>query len=205
MNKPQDFDTTPEYSGSKQLPAGGYVCKIMKVEETTAQRTGAQMLKISLEIAEGEYKNFYADKYRADTRTDKKWGCVANQLVYDSNGGNTTNRGFKSFITCAEKSNNGFKTQWGNNFAACFKDKLIGVIFRREQYIGNDGNKYFSTKPAWFRSADEIRAGVPVPEDKLLPDNTGVYAAQAFAQGGTLPPDMSDFTEVPVPDGELPF
>lgn len=100
MQKPNDYETTAIYGDFKALPSGGYVCRIMGVEETKSQRNN-DMLKISLDIFEGEYKGYYADKYRSDTRMDKKWGCVAFQLVYDTVNPNMTNRGFKTFCTAA--------------------------------------------------------------------------------------------------------
>ena len=222
MNKPQDYDQTQAFGEYKPLPAGGYVCRIMAVEETTSQN-GNDMLKISLDIAEGEFKNRFADMYRSDTRQDKKWGCVAYQLVYDTNGG--TNRGFKSFCTAAEESNPGFTIQWGPAFGECFKNRLIGAIFGREEYIGNDSKAHWSTKPKFFRSADKIRKGdFEVPEDKPLPNqqsaaNYSGYPAPAqtadpFAvpsqpvpaaqQKGAPVPGLADFEEI-IPESDLPF
>lgn len=215
MNKPQDFDSVKEYTQTTPLEPGGYICRIVKVQETTAQSSGAPMLKIGLEIAEGDRKGFYTAQFNADTRTDKKWPCIVNQLVYDSNGSNTTNRGFKTFTTCVEKSNSGFNIQWGDKFAECFKNKLIGGVFRREEYIGNDGKSHFSTKCAWFRSVDEIKAGVPIPEDKLLSNSNSVsgypspsvaipYSEPIQNSGVPLPPDLSGFEEI-ASNVDLPF
>ena len=212
MNKPQDYDTVQEYTGQTPLPPGGYVCRIMQVLETTAKSSGAPMLKIRLDIAEGEHKDCFAGLYRADTNPDKKWKCVVNQLVYDPNNANTTNRGFKSFTTSAEKSNQGFVIQWGDRFGECFKNKLVGVVFRREQYVSDyDGSLQFSTKPAFFRSVEEIRKGVPIPADKLLDGTTQPYSPQpapapqqeapASLQGAG---DLSDFDEI-ISDVPLPF
>ncbi len=206
MNKPADFDTAVGYG--EALPAGGYVCRIMGVEETTSKSKGEPMIKISLDIAEGPYKDFFARAYRTDKRSDKKWSfnAVVNQLVYDPNGANTTNKGFKTFTTAVEESNQGFKPQWGNAFCGCFKNKLVGVLFRREQFSANDGSTPFATKAFAFRSADTIRKGVPVPADKLLND---IAASQTYtpqqssaSQNGAI--DLSGFEEI-IPDGELPF
>ena len=226
MNKPQDFDNVQEYGNFIPLPPGGYVCRILRVEETTAQSSGAPMLKIGLEIEEGEYKGYYRRSFDEDTRRDKKWPCIVNQLVYDTNGSNTTNRGFKTFVTAVQKSNPGFTVQWGPNFAACFKNKVVGGVFRREQYKAQDGKLRFSTKCAWFRSVDEIRKGIDVPEDKLIADNNqnkgyssgyspnvDVPYDDPFAPpqqnaapqaNAPLPDTLADFEEV-ISDSNLPF
>ena len=230
VNKPEDFDTVQGYGEFKPLPAGGYVCRIMGVEETVSQ-SGRDMLKISLDIAEGEFKGRFAEMYRSDTRPDKKWGCIAYQLIYDPTDGKSTNRGFKSFCTAAEESNQGFVIQWGNNFAACFKNRTIGVVFRREQYIGNDALPHWSTKPLSFRDAKKIRKGdFQVPEDKPLPNQPApaysgyppaagtAYAADPFAPPQNIQPaaaqaqhtqpmnvpGLGDFEEI-ISDGDLPF
>ena len=216
MNRPADYDKVQEYGAFTPLPAGGYVCRIMSVEETTAKTSGAPMIKISLDIVEGEYKDYYATMYRNDTRTDKKWnaGAVVNQLVYDTNGNNSTNRGFKTFCTSVEESNPGFNIQWGDKFAACFKNKLIGVLFRREEYMGTDGKTHWSTKANSFRSAQTIREGKfdPIPDKPLdgtqktmlygQPAGAGQPAAASAPQ---TPPDLSDFEEILVPESDLPF
>lgn len=221
MNKPNDFDNVQAYGDFKPLPAGGYVCRIMNVEETNAKSSGAPMIRISLDIAEGEYKDYFANMYRNDTRADKKWnaGAVVNQLVYDTNGNNSTNRGFKTFCTAAEESNPGFMIQWGAAFGQCFRNRLVGVIFRREEYMGTDGKTHWSTKANSFRGAQTIREGKfdPIP-DKPLESTQNSYAygqsnyttysdalTQMPSQGAQTPTaaNLADFEEIPASD--LPF
>ena len=89
MEMPNDFQTTQGFGDYTPLPAGGYICRIMGVEETKS-KSGRDMIKVSLDIAEGEFKNRFAEAWKADTRADKKWGCIANQLVYDTTDGTST-------------------------------------------------------------------------------------------------------------------
>ena len=187
MNKPYKFDETQAYGEFKPLPAGGYVCKIMGVEETVS-KNGKDMLNISLDIAEGEFAGRFAEMYRTDTRPkeEKKWGCIAYQLVFDPTDGRSTNRGFKTFCTAAEESNAGFAITWGDRFASCFKGKYIGVIFRREEYLGNDNKPHWSTKPISFRSVETIRKGVEVPEDKPLPQNNAAQTYSGYPANGGM-------------------
>ncbi len=213
MNKPADFDNVQEFINIPQLPPGGYICRIIGVQETTAKSSGAEMLKIGVDIAEGEFKGHFQRLFDSDNRPDKKWRAVVNQLTYATDGSNTTNRGFKTFVTSVQKSNNGFQVQWGNKFAACFKGKLVGVVFRREGWIDDNGELRFTTKPAWFHSVDEIRQGVPVPEDKIPDDvvdyisdnNIPVPAAPVQNPANNFPQnyDLSDFEDVGT--GDLPF
>lgn len=193
MLMPKDYNNVSAYGEFVPLKLGGHICKVMNLEETES-RNGKPMVKIYLDIAEGEQKGYYAEQYKQNTYSDKKWGCIVYQLIYDNDG--NTHRGFKTFITCIENSNNGFKVQWGDNFVACFKDKLIGGVFGREQYLNRDGEKKFSTKCVQFRSTNSIRKGVPVPDDKLLNEPKPAHATHA-------PFNNDDFEEIS--DNELPF
>lgn len=220
MQKPQDFDNVQEFGSFTPLPAGGYVCRIMGVEETQS-KSNKPMIKVSVDIYEGEFKDYYATMYRNDTRTDKKWnaGAIVNQLVYDTTGNNSTNRGFKTFITAVCNSNPGFNVAWGDGFAACFKNRLVGVLFGREEYIGTDGKTHWSTKALSFRSADSIRKGdFKTPDDKPLVDTQYSYSAAPsnyttpaanVAQTNAQPPqnagvNLNDFEEI-ISTDDLPF
>lgn len=199
MQKPNDYDNVQAYGEFTPLKLGGQICKIMQVKETKSS-TGKDMLEISLDIAEGDQKDYYAQQYKTDTRDNKKWGCIVYQLLKDNN--ENTNRGFKSFITAVENSNAGFKVAWGDKFAACFKGKLIGGVYGREQYLNSYQEKKFSTKCVQFRSVEAIRNGVDVPEDKLLPESQN----NGYDPGYT-PSSVGDgFMNIPAGlDEELPF
>lgn len=168
MIRPKNWENVQAFEEYEPLDLGGHICKIMKVEETKSQKTQKDMLIVYLDIAEGEQKNYYANQYKADTRPDKKWGCRVFQLTEDADG--NTSRGFKTFISAVEKSNPGFDSNaiWDEQFAEYFKDKLIGGVFGREQYLAADGKLKWSTKCRAFRDIDTIKKGVAIPEDKYL-------------------------------------
>lgn len=169
MEKPRDYDSTKAYGEFVALPPGGYVCKIQKVEESLS-RSGRKMNLIYLDIAEGEYAGYYADLYDSDTRQDKRWGCIVYQLEEDKDG--KCNPGLKTFHLAVEASNAGFDMDkvWGDGYCAAFKNKLVGGVFRREQYENNKGELKWATRCFGFRSVDIIRAGIKTPEDKYLPE-----------------------------------
>lgn len=191
MDKPKDFDTAKAWGEYEPLPAGGYVCEIIGVDETMS-KTGKKMIKIAIDIAEGDEKGRFMESYKADTREFKNWpnSAVVYQLTEDQNG-NTHGR-FKQFTDCVIDSNNGFEIKWGKEFGACFKEKLIGVVFSREQYEDQrDGKLRWSTKPQFFKTIQEIRDGkFKVPEDKLLNANSTNAAGSGFG---------------PVSDDDIPF
>ena len=178
FNKPHDFDTVQGYGEFTNIAIGGHIMRIMGVE-VVKSKEGKEMLKISLDTASDDTQpNYFADKYRRDTRPDKKWGCVMYQLVYDDQG--ATSRGFKTFITSVEESNPGFTIAWGEAFEACLKNKRVGAIFREEEYEKNDGTIGKSVKPFAFRSVETIKAGVETPAPKLLNKPTSSYGNAGY-------------------------
>lgn len=192
MIKPADYDRVSAYGEFTPLELGGHICQIMSVEEITSS-TGKDMLVISLDTApQDKQPGYYMDQWKNDDRPDKKWGCRVFQLVLDKNG--NTNRGLKTFITAVERSNPGFQVQWGGGFASCFKNRLVGGVFGREQYQNSYGDLKWSTKCVQFRSVEAIQKGVDVPEDRHL---NGHKPQQNPAAGFANLPDISD--------GDLPF
>lgn len=188
MNKPADYDSIN--INSTQIPAGGYVCKIMEVKEVQST-TGKDMLQVSLDIAEGDLKDHYTEAYRADTREKdkKKWGCIYYVLLKDKDG--NTNRDFKRFCVAVEDSNQGFNVAWGDKFCDCFKGKLLGVIFAKEQFLGNNGLAW-SCKPRRLCKAEDIRNGnFEVPPDKEYKEPTNIggqfFASVEDTNGDDLP------------------
>lgn len=177
MFKPNNYDTTKEYGSFETLPAGNYVCKIIMVEETVS-KAGNEMLKIYMDIADGEYAGLFQELYRDDTREEKKWPCIVNQLTQDKSG--NCNRGLKSFISAVAASNPGFDPDliWGENFCKFFRDKLVGASFREEEWLNQNSEKRTSVKAYRFFAADTIEDQA-MPQPKLLPIETPSYFASS--------------------------
>lgn len=167
MRKPDGYDEAQAITGdTKALPPGGYVCQIKNaVEQTT--KTGKTMLVLLLDVAEGEYTEYFQRIYDANTSGNKKWpnGGIYRQLTE----GKSIDF-FKGMITCIEKSNPGYVAFDANGILdeKLLRGKLIGCVFGREQYEKDNGSLAFATKVMQVRSIEAIRAGVEPPEDKLL-------------------------------------
>ena len=198
MQKPKNYDNTPAYEQQEVLELGGHIMKIIKVEETVS-KNGNAMIKIYLDTDKSDKQPLYFKKrYDNDTREDKKWPCIVYQLVEDAKT-HETNRGLVTFHTCVEKSNSGFKVVWGDGYGDCFKGKLVGGVFGREQYINRNGNPAFAMKCFFLRSVEAIKNGIDVPDDRLL-------SADKLPANVTVTPDPADFDEIPLPDdGDYPF
>lgn len=194
MNKPNDFDSVQAFEGYERFEPGGHICKILQVNETESSNGHRPMIVVLIDADTSDKQaGYWKRKYDSDQRQNKKYpnNATVRQLVYDADG--NTNRGFKTFIEMVEKSNPGFQVQWGNNFAACFKNKLVGGVFGEEEYLDGAGMSKFAVKFQTFKTVEDIKKGVEVPKKKLLnPSNSN----NSFNSNDDL---------VVVDDGDMPF
>ena len=190
-----NYETTKAYSDFQQLPKGGYVLRIMGA--VTAESAYGQYVKISCDIAEGEYKDFYADEYRNQQKEDKKWHCNYLLNVPNDDGSEQdgwTARRFKTVIEALEASNTGYHFDWDESK---FKGKLIGGLFNYREYETSNGDVRSATNLAQLCEVEKIRSGkYQLPNDRLLKKS-----APAPASGDS-------FMDIPATAGEeeeLPF
>lgn len=80
MKPVNNWEQVKAASNRQQLPKGGYVCRIMNGEIKTFNGKNGPFdcLEISIDVSEGEFKDFYAADYRGQNQEDKKWrgSCV---------------------------------------------------------------------------------------------------------------------------------
>lgn len=163
-----DYAETKSYTDYKQLPKGGYVVKILGVS-VESYRDNEETLKLSCDVAEGEYTNFFADAYKANTNEDRRWSC--NYLIgIPTDDGSERDgwrkRAFKTAIEAIEDSNPGFHWAWNET---ALKGLIVGALFNEREFAANDGSVRKSSNLARFIAADKVRSGnYTLPKDKLL-------------------------------------
>ena len=169
MEKPSDFDLAASFTKFEKFEKGVHICRIIKAGKWI-NRSGRVMLRLILDTDKTDKQpEYFRHKYDSDKRENKKWGCVFYQSVYKLDNV-STNEHFKTLLRNIEKSNN-WRIVWGETFFANLQDKLIGCVFRDEEYIGNDGLLHKITKCFTTCTVEEIKCGVPIPKDKLLSNN----------------------------------
>jgi hypothetical protein len=178
MKKPQNWDTTEAFTGEfKSITPGGHVCRIRQAASNTTP-TGKEVLIIAFDIAEGEFKGFYAEQFtkRKTSNPDAKWQGIYRQFTE----GNSTPF-FKGIITAIENSNPGYTWNWDEK---TLKDKLFGGVFGQEEYLNDKGERKLSTKCMQIRSVVQIKKGVKAPEIKRLKNDAsqGLPAADVFPE-----------------------
>lgn len=194
----KDYYTTKAYgSGTEQLPKGGYVCKIMKASVESGQY--GEQLVVALDIAEGDYKDFFANEYRAQDREDKKWHGNYYLSIPTDDGSEKdgwTKRKFKTFTNAVEDSNAGYTWNWDEN---TLKGKLFGGLFIEKERL-YQGKIYTSTICGGATSIGAIKEGkYKLPKDR--PVKNAPAGTRSASDTG------SDFISVPEGAGEegLPF
>lgn len=134
----------------KALPIGAYECVIKDARLNNNEETGKNTLKISIDIASGEYKDYFLKAYENDTRIDRKWNNNAvRYLAYE--GDNVAY--FKGFIKVIENSNIGYVWDWDETK---LKGKKLCGVFQYEQYEKRDGTKALKVRLNKFRSLDKL-------------------------------------------------
>lgn len=174
-----------------QLPAGGYVCKIVRSIETKSKQ-GKTMIVLHLDIAEGKFAGYFARqrdwlrKYNPVIDWPSNGKCF--QPVFDRTGKNI-NYFFVQTLEAVRKSNPDFPFNPKAFDPETLTGKLIGMVFGVDYYKRKDGTNVATVKPKYAYSVDDIRAGrFKIPETPPAP-----------------PVEDFTFGKVPVNDEDVPF
>lgn len=135
----------------KTLPIGAYECIIKDARIHTNKENGKETLKVSVDIASGEYKDYFQKRYDNNNNSDKKWDN--NAVKYLAFQGENVSY-FKGFITCIQNSNVGYDWNWDET---SLKNKKICGIFQYEEYKKLDGSKAVKVRLSKFRSLDKMK------------------------------------------------
>ena len=164
---------------SEPLPAGGYVAKILNAN--VEEYNWGEVLVISFDIAEGEYKDFFSKQYKENTREDKKWkGNFRLTVPQESNQYfESQKRTFGNAIWAIEESNPGYHWDWNED---ALKGKTVGVLFRNFEWEMPDGRSGWSTECCTFVSVEDVRTGnFKQPKDKPLKRKES-YSSNQFSE-----------------------
>ena len=193
MNKPKNWESVKASTERVPLPKGGYIVKILDAKQVDTE--WSSKLYVSVDIVDGEYRDFYANDYRSQTQEDKKWKGVLHQYIPKDDGSikdGWTKSSFKAMTDSIEVSNSGYHWDWDE---AHLKGKVVGCLFRLEEWVMDDGREGWKAQPFKFVPVDTIKSGkFKVPADKPKKNKSDTQAS-AFEE---------NFEEVES-DDDLPF
>lgn len=171
MKRIENWENIKGDIGFEKLPVGGYVAKILNVQDVPEK----EYLKISFDIDDGEKKGFFAEQYKNDTKEDKKW---PNAGFFIRSYKSTATSMFKGFINAVENSNKGYKYDFDES---TLKNKKIGIVVALEEYQNQKGQIRERTYISAVRSVDTIKKGdFTVPELKKLNVTKSTNASNDF-------------------------
>ncbi len=130
----EDAKKSANYVAGEKLPAGGYVCSVIGVKYENGQNGNSDFIKLQIDVAEGEYKDFFMNQYKNNTQEDKKYKGMVSISVPKDDGSEKdgwSKNTFAKWTTAFEASNNGYTWDWDESK---WKGKSIGLIFRE---VGN--------------------------------------------------------------------
>lgn len=192
FTRPKDYDNIdalPENGGRARLPKGGYVCKILTVEENES-KNGNPYLTFAMDISEGEYMGFFAEDYQSQTG-EKKWHFNHRLMIPTDKSKPYTVQLFKTFNAYLEDSNPGWHFDFSQDEKQ-YRGKTIGVLVNEREYETRSGKRGMTTNIARIVKANTVRSGAyTVPNDVML-------KTPAKTDDGFYMPDSVD-------DDDLPF
>lgn len=191
MKKPTNYENTQASGDFTPVSLGGHYAVIKNVSERETQH-GDPMGVVSLDFdKKDEQAGYFTEQFKKDVRPDKKWPNQAtNYITTEYNGACT--RSFKSFMKAYADSNGIKETdiKWGNDFAAQFKNKKIGVVFGNVEETYN-GETKMRRKIRWFCDFNKV-SEQKAPADKL--EKTAATSGNKNDDGFV---DVNDTEELP--------
>ena len=179
------------------LPVGAYVCEIKNVKIEGVDPD--QQMVLRLEIVEGDYTNYYTNRYNFDVQRNASQQHYGTKYKGDfrlniPNPANTKREhpewdvsAFNNMVFCVESSNEGYKWNWDEK---TLKGKKVGINVRAGTYNGNPYTTIGKLEPV-----DDVRKGLCKAMRPKADSNPPAVAA--------APADPSGFT--PIDTEDLPF
>lgn len=185
------------------LPPGGYICSIVNAYLHAAKSSGNETLYIEIDIAKGDFKNFFANQ-KARFKSDS-WLSYA-RLSCPTINQNTGKIHFrlKNFLQAVKDSNPNLNLdpKVGRFNIAELKGKLIGVVFGgKEGNLKKDGSgRYVNAVADHALPTQKI-----IDEDFTIPDIKPYEEHKSSAANDIFSGSPVDNKDLPFDASDTPF
>ena len=187
-----------------QLPAGPYVMKVIGVRIVGVGHD--RQLEIMLDVAEGDYTDFYMNKFTAQKQRGSNYeirykGIMKIRIPDPENKKamypESDMKRFNDMIAKFQNSNPEASLYNDDGFDETkLTDLLIGVSVQEDEY---NGNKF--TKPARFENVEDVRSGnVSIMPPRQRDDINPTTAPMVDQRSGMMRVDTT-----PLPWDEKPY
>lgn len=216
MQEPKNYENTKASGEVTPIELGGHKLVIKQVTETRSkskisggkEKGNKPMIVVLFDFdISDKQKGYFMDAFKSDIRPDKKWPFAGSKWIVTVDEDGNCSRGFKTFTSCIERSNPGFKTVFGDNFGAQFKGKKIGGVFGEVQYLNSKNEEKTGREIRWFCSSENSETA-SIPERLPLNDHDQKIADMALdkAADNAAGTSSDDFMHIPGGiDEEFPF
>jgi hypothetical protein len=178
MRQINNWEQIEEQKEFEALKPGGYIAVIKNVQDDADK----EYLKVSYDIAEGQYKDYYMNLYKSKNF----WGGSFFRSYKEK-----AQPMFKGFINAIEKSNPGYKWNWDEK---TLKGKKIGIVLMEEEYVASQGASAGQVKTRLIvqevRTLENIRKGEFKVKDKKT---VAQSSAQQTSNNSSTNPFEKDF------------
>jgi len=192
------FNRNNAYQDFKTIPKGGYVLKIQAVQYVEGQNGKSDVLRLKVDVAEGEYKDYYKNDFENNTNENKKWRGVVEIWCPKNDGTEKDGWTKKTFDTCfaaIEDSNPGFR--FNGTDEKTLVGKLVGGVIYREDYEKDGQIKTAYKFSKRLITVDAARKGTfRAPNDKII-EKKDTAELKTDADGFMSIPDNSGESELP--------
>ena len=193
------YNRNNAYQEFKTIPKGAYVLKIQAVQYVEGKDGKSDLLRLKVDVAEGEYKDYYKNDFENNTNEDKKWRGVV-EIWCPKNDGTEkdgwTKKTFDTNFAAIEDSNPGFR--FNGTDEKTLVGKLVGGVIYREDYMGKDGKVKTAYKfNKRLITVDAAKNGTyREPKDKIIEQKDSADL-KTDADGFMSIPDNSGANELP--------
>ena len=116
MQKPSGYDEAQTIGQFTPVELGGHYAIIKQVSERKTEK-GKDMIVVLFDFCKPDKQaGYFKSQFENDDREDKKWPFAGSKyiMINDFSDPTKTSKAFKTFCTCAEKSN-GMSIVWNGN------------------------------------------------------------------------------------------
>ena len=205
MKKFGGYDAAKEAAkrqGSERLPVGAYECDVKNVQYVAGENGNSDRIDILFDICAGDHKDFFKNKYEADTTDDKKWKGRKSIYVPKDDGSEKdewTKNSFAKWTNAFEDSNDGYKWDWKEEK---WKGLKVGIVFGETGTV-IEGREILYTEPRFATSIQKVRDG-SAPKAKFVSKNG--YTGNGNNSSAPASDKNDGFMNIPAnSDEEIPF